>query len=397
MSLKDRFRIDELVKKGSKTITREKDGGIVVRKENKKYYPSKDTLADLPFGTEPIKGKQVSARFKSDLNEVDEPFVQEQTSFSGETSGYVEKPKYNEEELQKAIDVKVDELIKKERAKKGPYVKQGLYDKLRENFDSRIVDIEDLRAKLDAALAREESLKTENLSLQQQLDASLQQQSVAENQNTITNDRYVGLLADFQNSIIKGTKEAVERVSLTAQVRGLQAQKAALVRSEELEEQAQAQTAAIDIITGIPNSFGQKNNSGWKIPEDGIDNPDEIEKGNQFRFQSLRYSSGWSNGETVDLYNLAEEPVSYSISVSPKNGGHNPAWSSLSPSSGQIPAREGETPGKVTVTISKVRNVRSPSGRKKNFDDNVKITIGSDVYDLRARFYRKLRTKGKGN
>ena len=197
MSLKDRFRINELVKKGSKAIERDSSKGITVQKVDGKQVRNKKKSKEKPYGTEPIKGKQISPRFKSDLNEVEENFVQEQTTFSGETSGFIEKPKYNEEELQKAIDVKVDELIKKEKQKKGPYVKQELFDKLRGDFDSRITDIEDLREQLDNALARVSDLETENISLQQQLDAALQQRAVAENQNTITIVRRFRLLIFF--------------------------------------------------------------------------------------------------------------------------------------------------------------------------------------------------------
>ena len=59
----------------------------------------------------------------------------------------------------------------------------------------------------------------------QQLELDVDSQHYNRLQKTnynITNDRYTTLLGDFQNAIIKGTKEAVERVSLTAQVRGLQ-------------------------------------------------------------------------------------------------------------------------------------------------------------------------------
>ena len=150
MRLKDRFRINELVKKGSKGIERDSSKGITGKRIDGKQVKKKNLSKEEPFGTKPIKGKQISPKLKSDLNEVEEKFVQEQTTFSGETSGYIEKPKYNEEEPKKFIDVKVDELIKKEKQKKElTYVKQELYDKLRENFDGRITDIEDLRQQLD--------------------------------------------------------------------------------------------------------------------------------------------------------------------------------------------------------------------------------------------------------
>ena len=218
-----------------------------------------------------------------------------QTSFDGETSGYIEKPKYNEEELQKAIDVKVDELIKKEKLKKGRFVKEELFINLRNAFDAQTDSIEDLRQRLNNALSRIEGLESENLSLQQQLDAALQQQAVAENQSSVISDRYGALLADFQNSIIKGTKEAIERVSLTAQVRGLQAQKVSLLEQIKLkdrieeQEEAQQQTAAIlASLSGPTNSFEQKGDYAWKIPEDQIEDQAELDGGHTFYFRSNR-------------------------------------------------------------------------------------------------------------
>ena len=396
MSLKDRFRINELVKKGSKAIERDSSKGITVQKVDGKQVRNKKKSKEKPYGTEPIKGKQISPRFKSDLNEVEENFVQEQTTFSGETSGFIEKPKYNEEELQKAIDVKVDELIKKEKQKKGPYVKQELFDKLRGDFDSRITDIEDLREQLDNALARVSDLETENISLQQQLDAALQQRAVAENQNTITNDRYSSLLADFQNAIIKGTKEAVERVSLTAQVRGLQAQKATLIRIEEQEEAQQETQAILASLTGPDNSFEQKGESGYKVPPPHDDV--SLFETRQIHFRSNRNSSGWSGMDSLELYNFnEEESLSYNISIAAGVGGHGTPWVGFTSTSGTIPPRSGETPGKVTVDAKKIRNVNSPKGRRKEFTDDITLTIGNDTYELKGIFYRKLRKGGKGN
>lgn len=405
MALSDRFRINELVKKGSKAIRRDSKGNILVSKTDKKQTKPKKKKEE-PFGSKPIKGKQISPRFKSDLNEVDEPFVQEQTSFDGETSGYIEKPKYNEEELQKAIDVKVDELIKKEKLKKGRFVKEELFINLRNAFDAQTDSIEDLRQRLNNALSRIEGLESENLSLQQQLDAALQQQAVAENQSSVISDRYGALLADFQNSIIKGTKEAIERVSLTAQVRGLQAQKVSLLEQIKLkdrieeQEEAQQQTAAIlASLSGPTNSFEQKGDYAWKIPEDQIEDQAELDGGHTFYFRSNRKSSGWSNGTTLELYNFNEEKeVSYSIDVSVgQTGGHGSTWFALSPASGTIPARSGSTPGKVILNASKTRNVNSPKGRRKVFDDKIALTIDDTSFDMSARFYRKLRKGGRGN
>ena len=70
MALSDRFRINELVEKGSKAIRRDSNGNILVSKINKKETKPKKKKEE-PFGSMPIKGKQISPRFKSDLNLVD--------------------------------------------------------------------------------------------------------------------------------------------------------------------------------------------------------------------------------------------------------------------------------------------------------------------------------------
>ena len=404
MALSDRFRINELVKKGSSAIKRDSSNNIVVSKTNKKENRAINKK-EAPFGSKPIRGKQISPRFKSDLNEVDDSFVQEQTSFDGETSGYIEKPKYNEEELQKAIDVKVDELIKKEKKEKGEFVKKILLTNLQDKFNKQTDVLEDLRNKYNTALSKIDGLESENISLQQQLDASLQQKAVSDNQNSIINDRYGALLADFQNSIIKGTKEAVERVSLTAQVRGLQAQKISLLEQIKLkdrieeQEDAQQETAAIlASLTGPPNSYEQKGDYAWKIPEDAIKDQKELDGGHTFYFRSNRKSSGWSNGNTLELYNFTEDSeVTYSFDITILRGGHGSPWFGFSKMSGTIPARSGSTPGKVTLDANKLRNVNSPKGRRKVFDDKIVLTIAGTTFDMEARFYRKLRTGGRGN
>ncbi len=67
MGLKDRFRIDELVKKGSNAIPRDKRGGIRVRKKDGKQVPHgyfldgrgrfvQKPMRPIPFGENPIKG-----------------------------------------------------------------------------------------------------------------------------------------------------------------------------------------------------------------------------------------------------------------------------------------------------------------------------------------------------
>ena len=110
MGLQDRFRIDELVKKGSTAIRKDSNGNILVSKKDGKQK-------------KPKLSSSVKRKFDKTKEDLANPQLvnpnENQTDFAGETSGYVEKPKYNEDELKKALDVKVDELIKKKKPNKG--------------------------------------------------------------------------------------------------------------------------------------------------------------------------------------------------------------------------------------------------------------------------------------
>lgn len=395
MALNDKFRIDELVKKGDRGVRRDESGKIVVRKKDGKEIKPLPKSAK-PFGEERIKGKLVKDKLKEDLVYRDDDINPNQETFSGEADINLVKPKYNEEELVKAVDVKVDELIKEKRPKRGPYILKSKYDDLRKKYEDALEQIADLRRQLNDALAEIQRLQGIIQQLEVEVDSSKLQQAAAENELQSANDRYTTLLSDFQQAIIKGTKEAIERVSLEAQVRGLQAQKETLIRLEEQEEAAQEETAIRANLSGPDNSYDQKGDSGWKVPEPH-DDPGLFES-RQIHFRSNRKSSGWSGLDSLELYNFSEEDeANWSISVKAGVGGHGQPWLGFSQSSGTIPPRSGETPGKVEIDAKKIRKVNSPKGRRREFTDDITLTIGSDTYSLKGIFYRKLRDGGNGN
>ena len=395
MALNDKFRIGELVKKGDGAIRRDESNKIIVRKKDGKEIKPLPK-SPKPFGEERIKGKLVKDKLKEDLVYRDDDINPNQETFSGESNLNIVKPKYNEEELKKAVDVKVDELIKKKKPKRGPYILKSKYDDLRKKYEDALAQIADLRKQLNTALAEIERLNGVVEQLKVEVDSAKLQQAAAENQLQAANNRYITLLSDFQQAIIKGTKEAIERVSLEAQVRGLQAQKETLIRIEEQEEAAQEETAIRANLSGPNNSYDQKGDTGWKVPEPHQD-PSLFET-RQIHFRSNRGGSGWSGLDSLELYNFSEEAeTTWSISVVAGQGGHGTPWLGFSKSNGTIPPRSGETPGKIEIDAVKVRAVNSPKGRRREFTDDITLTIGQDTYNLKGIFYRKLRKGGNGN
>ena len=197
MSLQNEFRVSELISSGSAVITSQNSEG------NHTFYV-KPTNED----------------------------------FDGETSGYVERPKYNETELKKAVDVEVDELIPQTPKEQPKVVPQKTYDRLEGLYSGSLANVRNLDKELNAANGEIQRLITENENLTTQIDVERLLRASAENELNVTNDKYVTLVQDFQNSLSKGIREGIERVSLEAQLRGLQAEKQTF---NELQSQLQNQ------------------------------------------------------------------------------------------------------------------------------------------------------------
>jgi hypothetical protein len=197
MSLQNEFRVSELISSGSAAIT------------------SQDSEGNHIFYVKPIP-----------------------EDFDGQTSGYVERPKYNEDELKKAVDVEVDELIPAVPREQPKVVPQKTYDNLQALYSGSLAQVRNLEIQLNNANGEIQRLTTENENLVTQIDVERLLRATAENELDITNDKYVTLVQDFQNSLSKGIREGIERVSLEAQLRGLQAEKQTF---SELQSQLQNQ------------------------------------------------------------------------------------------------------------------------------------------------------------
>lgn len=236
MSLQDRFRIDELVKRGSKAIPKNNGDGIVVRRvDGKEKKPISLSERPAPFGTIPIRGKQVEPKLKTDLLEPPVEEKVEQTSFSGETSSHLERPYYDEEQLKKAVDIKVDELIKPKKEQRERYIKYTKYQDRLEDIAVLTEEKTELEQELSLRNSQIASLESTILGLESEVIAAQEALKQVESEFESLKNRYEELLADFQNAVLKGTKEGIERVSLTAQTKGLGAQKETLASQLESE------------------------------------------------------------------------------------------------------------------------------------------------------------------
>ena len=164
----------------------------------------------------------------------------------GEIVGRLRRMRYDEEELIKAIDTSVDELIKTKPDAPVDVVTREDYESIVAQLESANSLLEKVRGDLANEKGISNSLRSQIEGFKSDLDASLVRVAVAENQSEATNDKFVGTVNDLQQSIQKGTLEAIERVSLEAQVEGLAAQKESLVQQvASLEEQLAGKSQAL--------------------------------------------------------------------------------------------------------------------------------------------------------
>ena len=199
MALENRFRFNELVTQGSKAIVSEDP-----------------TTKNHTF----VDGSSIIVSASQDV-----PYEHKQGERDGEVTAFIEKPAYTEEELIKAVDVNIDELVKPQAPPRPDVVPRPVYDELENKFQQALLDLEaaqqrilslegevaQLTAQLQAALVENDSLKT--------------QKAVVDNQFQQSTERYKEQTSKLGTAIIKATKEANERVRLNAQVEGLVAQK----------------------------------------------------------------------------------------------------------------------------------------------------------------------------
>lgn len=184
----------------------------------------------------------------------------------GETFGYVERPIYNNEQLTKAVDVVVDELIIDTKPAGPAVVLKEIYDDLRQLYNQALKDIQDLQRQVDNLTIENEGLRSQIQQLEIDIDLQKLLKAAAENERNATNQALQSISLDLQSALSKGVKEAVERVSREASLQGLLAEKEAFIKLQEEAknslDRANTTIATIqDNLIDAQNNFAQAANA----------------------------------------------------------------------------------------------------------------------------------------
>lgn len=168
----------------------------------------------------------------------------------GIISGKMQKPKYNQRELEKSIDTNIYELLPAVSPELPETVLKTVYDAEVLRNDELVSEIESLNNLVSNLEGQITELKIQIEGLKSSLDAKDLALAAAENQAAQANAQVQSSITDLQNAIQKSTAEAIQRVSAYAQNESLKGQ------VKQYEEQVSTATKQ---ITTLNNNIIQQN------------------------------------------------------------------------------------------------------------------------------------------
>jgi hypothetical protein len=210
----------------------------------------------LVSGSEVIKTK----------NEFGVYMFEDKDKTDGIVFGKMQKPKYNQKELEKSIDTNIYELLPAVSPELPETVLKSIYDAEVLRNDELVIEIENLNNEILDLNGQITQLKIQIDGLKATLDAKDLALASSENQSNQANSQVQSSITDLQNAIQKSTSEAIQRVSVYAQNESLKGQ------VTQLTEQITAATNQIislnDVILGQNTTIQNKDGAIDKLNSD---------------------------------------------------------------------------------------------------------------------------------
>lgn len=281
------------------------------------------------------------------------------------------KPKYDEQELLKAIDVEVVELRPNIPTPNLDLVPRPLYTE-------QVVLVEDLRKQVENLTTTVNDLNSQITTLESQVQTEINNRlSIEQLNDVLTNqmDTLTNTINDFSGQIAtslqKSVDESILRASLQSQNAGFKAQIEALI---------QQINSLNSIIEGLQSQLGavrQQKDIEQATRGQGGDNINKVVSANfekkgsptdptmSYKIKNARDGAKeWINGENLTLINNDLEPVK--VTITPVFS-ENQKWFSVPKTNFEI------SPG----ATEKIKFVETPSGISYGKRDNTKFYDGT--------------------
>ena len=320
----------------------------------------------------------------------------------GESVGFLEVPKYIPKEVEKAIDVEVDELVRN-RKDLPDVVLRSLYDESLATIASQSLDIEtletnvnDLTADLIAMTADRDNQRELRISAELAL-------AELENLYIALSDQFKDTVIELQKAVERSTQEAIERVSLEARFEAIKAQlQASLLGIQSLNQQVENVIATNYLNSPIQQEAGD---FAMKVPVTNITMPQKDGLFYNWDYDSYRRP----NGTEIVFYNFGE--TQKSVQCQKKNTARTANASQFFiPTSFTVPAGtewnddlgKCGKPGATTLTVGVKRpggwkESNSSAWRKNQYADLIFTDQAGNKLTSRATYERDYKVKAGAN
>jgi hypothetical protein len=208
--------------------------------------------------------------------------------------GKLSSPKYNENDLKKSIDTRIFELIPTQPPPLDDDVPRPVYNEVTQSVIDLTEEVIRLNTIVVDLTAKVSELEIVSESLRVDVDAQKILVASFENQLNQSNVKISSTVIDLQNSIQRGTAEAIQRVSLTARNQSLKEQ------NDQYKEILEGKQAKIAEGAKVGMDFSVKT----------------VQKG-EAQYGDLTYrarakddgNGQWINGPDLEVYNFSREPI----------------------------------------------------------------------------------------
>ncbi len=296
------------------------------------------------------------------------------------------KPKYDEVELVKAIDLNIKELKPDIPTPNLNLVPKPLYD-------DEVLQNEDLRRQVADLTLEVTNLNTTITDLESQVQSEINERLAIEQSNDALVNQLNTLtqtVDDFalqiQNSLQKSVEEGILRASLQSQNTGFKAQIQALIKQidslNSIIEGLQSQLGAVQNQQAIvQGTQAQAMAAGADVINDVVivkvdrSKPDEQYKEKFYGRIHGRSGNKWINGKDIEFTNNDKQPVTITITTSPTQGIQ---WFSPSESSFELAAgAQKKIDMRINEQNAKGVDSKGPSGWFSTYSHSKLYTGGS--------------------
>ena len=158
----------------------------------------------------------------------------------GVISAKLTKPKYNQSELVKSIDTVIFELLPVAPPPIDDRIPRPIYNQVTQSVIDLTVQVEELTTEVFTLRAKVQDVEIVSESLKVQLDLKDLNVASFQNQSNQLTSKVTSTITELQNSMQKGTLEAIQRVSLFARNQSLEQELSSLREAVSAKEQALA-------------------------------------------------------------------------------------------------------------------------------------------------------------